>query len=498
MSRSLARSIAAQWLGTALNVAITLLLTPLIVQSLGAENYGIFVLLVSLTGHIAVLDFGMRYALVKYVAEFKATGRYQDISSLLSSSLVALSLPSLAVILVAVWGGDSFFEVFGISADREKKIGLLLLLFVFDGVLELFSGALGSALGGCERYDLLHVSNSVRLLLYALLAVIAISLGGGILSISLALVGTKIMYRFVLACFLFRNLPQCSVRLTHVRLSSIRSIAGYGGWAFLIVLAERIINQSQPWIIGSLFNKGSIAIFALGAMLIEQVRQLGLQASTVLSTRLSTCLALNDTRMREALMKRWFLYTPVIAGFFAVPFMFSGRDFISLWIGPHFVPEADFLWLMSLTLAFVLPAFGFSAFLFACGKHWLVALVQFGEGCVSVAIALRFIESIGLQAVAIGYVVSGILGTGVILPLLAAPIVGIPVWSYLRLASKAIGAAILPYAGLLIFLRSLFTMNDWGIFFLVHGASALVCFAMTYCFVMQPDDRSYLKRRIHL
>lgn len=496
MSRSLVRSIGAHWLGTAINVVITIALTPFIVHALGSENYGMLVLLMSIAGHIAVLDCGMRFALVKYVAECRSTGKFNEVSSLLSSCVAALCIPATGLIVLSLFGWDFFQNVFGIALERQHKVQVLLFIFVIDGICELYSGIFGSALGGCERYDLINASNSVRLLLYAGLVVAALTSGGGILSVALIHFGCRTLHRITLLVLTFKNLPHCSLSPSLVRFKSLRMVIRYSGWAFLIVIAERIINQSQPWIIGSLESKYRIAIYALGAMLVEHVRQLGLQASTVLSTRLSSCLALKNAEQISALLERWFLYAPVAAGFFAVPFIFSGQDFISLWVGPAFAADANFLWIMSGSLMLVFPAFGFSAFLFASGQHRIVAIVQGIEAAASIVISLTLIGSFGLSGVAIGYMLSAALGTGIILPLASASHAGYGVIQYIRHLATSIGAALLPYAAVLIFLRSVFPIRAWHTFILVHLLAAVVCAALSYCFILKAEDKPYLARRL--
>jgi O-antigen/teichoic acid export membrane protein len=68
-----------------------------VIHHLGDERYGIWALVFSLVDYYALVDFGFRSAVVKYVAHFRATGEMNRLETLISTGLAYFSLAAIAV-----------------------------------------------------------------------------------------------------------------------------------------------------------------------------------------------------------------------------------------------------------------------------------------------------------------------------------------------------------------------------------------------------------------
>ena len=65
--RRIIENIFSNWAGLLVSVAIAFVVSPIIVNTLGKEIYGIWTLIVSVTSYFTVLDFGVSTAIVRYV-----------------------------------------------------------------------------------------------------------------------------------------------------------------------------------------------------------------------------------------------------------------------------------------------------------------------------------------------------------------------------------------------------------------------------------------------
>ena len=81
-----ARSVISNWLTYVVSGVVSFFLSPYIVRHLGNSAYGIWVLLVSLTGYLGFLDLGIRGAVTRYVARFHAEGNHEQASRTVSSA----------------------------------------------------------------------------------------------------------------------------------------------------------------------------------------------------------------------------------------------------------------------------------------------------------------------------------------------------------------------------------------------------------------------------
>src|SRR5262245_59121625 len=99
---NIVRNIFSNWTGFFVNVVIALLLSPLIVHSLGETVYGIWILIGSLTGYLGILDLGVRTSLVKYVSEYFAKKDFDALNETFNTSLVTFLLIGLVTVLLAL------------------------------------------------------------------------------------------------------------------------------------------------------------------------------------------------------------------------------------------------------------------------------------------------------------------------------------------------------------------------------------------------------------
>src|SRR5437868_2830541 len=81
------RSVFSNWFGVIANLIVGFLLAPFIVHRLGDSGYGIWALVLQLTGYMGVVDVGLRSALVRFVSRHHAQKDTVALSELLSSTL---------------------------------------------------------------------------------------------------------------------------------------------------------------------------------------------------------------------------------------------------------------------------------------------------------------------------------------------------------------------------------------------------------------------------
>ena len=98
--RLLRRNLATMYGGYAISIASALVLTPIIVDALGKERYGVWVFIGSLTVFLVLMDLGIGPAVVRFAAFER--GRGGDVGGLVSSALAVYVIVGLATAGLAV------------------------------------------------------------------------------------------------------------------------------------------------------------------------------------------------------------------------------------------------------------------------------------------------------------------------------------------------------------------------------------------------------------
>ena len=69
MLRKVSRNVFSNWASLAINLVISFFLAPFVVNRLGSLYYGIWVIMMQLTGYIYLLDFGVRESVIRFVSK---------------------------------------------------------------------------------------------------------------------------------------------------------------------------------------------------------------------------------------------------------------------------------------------------------------------------------------------------------------------------------------------------------------------------------------------
>ena len=151
-SRSIFRNAVYGFSTWILPLGLSFIATPIIVKTLGHEDYGIYALVLGIVGYTFNVSFGR--AVTKFIAEYRANGETEKIREVISTSLfinIAVGLVGLILIcLSANWLATSVFEI--APDDQVKTVTSIYIagLIVFSLVVNQIFNAI---LQGIHRFD---------------------------------------------------------------------------------------------------------------------------------------------------------------------------------------------------------------------------------------------------------------------------------------------------------------------------------------------------------
>jgi O-antigen/teichoic acid export membrane protein len=226
------QNISSSWFGLGTNLVVGFLLSPFILHRLGDDAFGLWVLVFSLTGYYGLFDFGIRSSIVRYVAQFKATGEKDSLNRFINTSLCTYGGTGLVLLVVTVGGSFYVNSLFRIPPALQWSARVLFLvvgtavavgfpLSVFAGVLE-----------GLQKFNWLSLTQAVYNVARAVLIVLALRRGGGLLTIALI---SMILNLSTYAVYFAVVQRELAVRyaLRFVDRESFRKMISYGSITFL-------------------------------------------------------------------------------------------------------------------------------------------------------------------------------------------------------------------------------------------------------------------------
>jgi O-antigen/teichoic acid export membrane protein len=321
---------------------IALAMLPLLVNRLGAAPTGLFVFATTLTGYVNAVEYGVGLSVIKYVAEYRATGEHERLGSILRASLLLLvglgAIAALAVALLALLGGRALFSGADVSSQAVPT------LLVAAGVAFFYwPSRLGpAALRGLERYDLcalVEISCAALTLALIFLA----SRATRSVAVLTGIFGAVLVLEGALAAAL--AWPHLGLRrgAGRWRGAHLRSALGFSAGLFLMGISDTFVYESDRIVITAFVGAAAIVVYEVALRPHSGVRLIsGLVGSALIST--SSRLVAQDraARLRELVLVAS-LYGIVLTVPFVVLIVVLARPIVAAWIGPEYARHAGYV-----------------------------------------------------------------------------------------------------------------------------------------------------------
>lgn len=386
-----------------LPLGLSFLATPLIVRTLGNQDYGIYALVLSLIGYTFNLNFGR--AVTKYVAEFRAAGEAEKIREVISASFfINLIFGFAGVLLLAVSANWLVRDVFQIAeADQTKTVDALYIaaLAVFSLIV---SQVFSAVLQGIYRFDVyskIYNFNNVATLAGSLWLAYN---GYGLLSL---LIWNLLINLAALVLYVFgvkRLLPEFGIK-SRFRADFLKMVLKYSaGIVSYQILGNLLILFERGWITRQL-GAENLTLYVVPMSLSFYIH--GFVASIIL---IVFPLASELQNNPEKLLRLYHKATKIVCFFvffLATLLIVQSRLFLSLWMGADFA-EATYFLLIVHTITFSLVAIQSVSWQLTEGlghpsyNTFIFMLCLIVNVCVIIAVT----ENYGITGIAFGRLVS--------------------------------------------------------------------------------------------
>ena len=326
-----------------LNIVLTniigLLLTPLIIKSLGSQNYGVYTLIGSMIGYFTLMDFGVGDTVIRYVSRFRAQND-QDGEARFIGTIIKIYIPITFIILLIgiffYFNLDYFFgKKFTVAEFNLSKQLFIILLFnlCFSLIGNIFIGTINAY----EKYIYSKTILITKYILRAILVYFILVQGGQ--ALSLVIVDTVMNILFFLTNFYyFRRVLKLKITFSKIDKKHIKEIFSFSIWLFLLSMLSQFQWQGGQLLLGVISKPAIIAIYSIGIMLggyygafSAAITSMFLPHATRQIVNNVSSEELTDTMIRIGRISSYILL------FILTGFILYGKQFVILWIGEYYI-----------------------------------------------------------------------------------------------------------------------------------------------------------------
>jgi O-antigen/teichoic acid export membrane protein len=227
------KNVASGYASLLVDGLLFLFLTPLFVEYLGVEGYGLWVLATTVLFYLRFLDLGFEGAQIRFHARFAARDRHDLVTKLTRTVASALGIAGVAAcaaaFAIAAW--PAFLDE-SATAAQVGDLRIVLLLLGVDLLVMFPASALDNVYEGTQRLDLRNLRALVISLLKAAADVAVLLTGHGLVWLA----AVEVLATCATLLFDLRTIPRLAPGLLSARigfdLSIWRRIRQFAMWNF--------------------------------------------------------------------------------------------------------------------------------------------------------------------------------------------------------------------------------------------------------------------------
>jgi len=383
-------------------LGVSLIATPFVIRMLGAEGYGVLILVGLIPNYLGFADFGMGIASTKFASEAYAAGDSEkEARTVRTAALIAL-IGSVPVAAAIFFFSNTAITAFNVPPELHSEANLALKLASVTFVIGFLNNIFNTPQLTRLRMDLNTFVNSGFRMLGLLATPIVIYLGGGILG---AVAVLLIVTLLTLAAHLYVSgkLLNQLFQFT-VDRSLIRPMLKFGGALLIALIAAGLLMHVEKIILTTMTSVETLAHYSVAFTFSTMATMFAAAMMQALIPAFSQLLSPEKEQELGKLFTRAIrinviLMLPCLTALFII-----ARPFFTTWAGEEFGRESAFPFqILLFGLFFSIVAYVPLSLLIASGRTALMAKVYWCELVIYVVLVVICTWLLGAVGTAIAY-----------------------------------------------------------------------------------------------
>jgi len=434
---------------------VAFLLVPVMVQSLGVEDFGLLSLMFSVLGVVGLLDLGFGAAVVKYVAESRGQGSIQRRNEIVSTLLAGYLMLGLVACVAIAGLALVFNQAFSVPVTHYARAHSLLWILGFRMVvlqlpLSLFRGLLF----GEQRILSVNVISALSNLAYGAGAALVLLSDMGVLMVAWVSLGVMVLEHVAYIVVAYMVIPNLELSYWAVNRERFWEVSTFSWHQFVCDGAALILLQVDLILVQVLAGLSDVAIYAVALRLASQAHLFCKQFVNTLSPRFAQLSGRNE----KGAIGRLFLAATEVAVAPSLVLLSAvllfGQQGLLLWVGSPFDEAWPLLCILFVAVAVGIPQSVAGNLLANTGYHRWLSRASALSVVANIVLSLSLFPYLGLLGVALGTLLSKLFVDYPLVVAKACRIHNIPFWGFLLRLALGTGGPLIVSVGVMLALRA--------------------------------------------
>lgn len=318
-----------------LNNVVGLLYIPFMLRMMGQTEYGLYSLVASVIAYLTVLDLGFGNAIIRYTAKFRAEGKQREQYEMFGMFLLLYSFVGIIALLI---GGMLYCNVDRLfdrtmTVEELEKVRIMMVLMCVNLAFTFPMSIFGSIITAYENFVFQKLVNIARIILNPLVMIVMLMMGYR--AIGMVVVTTLFnVATLLINCWYCFHKIGIKIYWGKFKWDFLKEISIYSFWIFLNALMDRIYWSTGQFVLGIYKGSAAIAVYAVAIQLQAIYMTFSTAISGVFLPKVTAMVAKGSSEREVSdLFIRTGRIQYIVMAFILTGFILFGRDFVRLWAG---------------------------------------------------------------------------------------------------------------------------------------------------------------------
>lgn len=311
------------------NGCITIVLMPVIIRSIGIDNYGLWGILLGILGYLQFLDLGVSSSLERYVAFYHARKDLLSLQKLLVTSFGYLLLVSTVILINVILFGNAFMHL--IIKNSSSVDITNILLFAFPAVFfNIITVVFMSIIRGLQRFEISSKIQITGKIVFACSLLLLLHFFNNIFAILIAY-SIQSSSVFLLYFIISKKvLPTFSPFKGPISLKILKELITFGYKIQMSSLAFLVTQHFDKILLSSFFGLTYAGYYEAATRIIFAIRDIPMFLSSVLMPRISELFSQKNNNEINVVYVKTSQQLALFSFFLMVLTLFQGKTILSL------------------------------------------------------------------------------------------------------------------------------------------------------------------------
>lgn len=441
MNKQIIKNIFYNILNFGVNIILGIALTPLLIRHMGISAYGIIPLAMFITSYVGVLTQSLTASVNRYLIYSLQHDNKKETNLIFNTALVLMFILILLSSAIFIWPIIHIDEFISIPEAVVTESKILFLCVLGGFFISLIASVFSVSVYSINRIDLMQIANiskniiklSVILVLFKFQLYKLSSVGYAIVISEF----TTLLFYIVLSR---RLTPYIHLNIRSFSLSIVKKLSTLGGWLIIDQVGVIFLSKIDLVVVNKTFGSNYGGKYSIITQFSDLLRSMAGLIGGVLGPVMMILYSRNEQEKMAEMTK---IFMKAMSLTMAIPIVvicvFS-KEIIELWVGPAYDNIAYLVWFIVFPLIINLGTIPLFTINIAMNKVKVPSILNVIFGCIGLLTALSLVNfyHMGLESIALGFVLATTLKNSLFTPLYAAYILNLSKITFLAVHIRVI------------------------------------------------------------